>query len=50
MKIAPKKISSKEIIFGCTGNYWRTFPFEKISHQIPNLINKINILKINLFG
>jgi glutamate N-acetyltransferase/amino-acid N-acetyltransferase len=22
-------------------NYWRKFPYEKILHQIPNLINKI---------
>ena len=37
----PKKISSKEIMFGCTGTIGELFPYEKIFHQIPNLINKI---------
>ena len=37
----PKKISSKNIIFGCTGTIGETFPYEKISNKIPNLINKI---------
>jgi glutamate N-acetyltransferase / amino-acid N-acetyltransferase len=37
----PKKIYSKEIMFGCTGTIGEPFPYEKISHQIPNLINKI---------
>jgi len=37
----PRKIKSKEILFGCTGTIGEEFPFEKISHQIPNLINKI---------
>ena len=37
----PKKISSKGIIFGCTGTIGELFPFEKIATQIPNLINKI---------
>ena len=37
----PKKINPKEILFGCTGTIGEEFPFEKISHQIPNLINKI---------
>jgi glutamate N-acetyltransferase / amino-acid N-acetyltransferase len=37
----PKKISSKEIIFGCTGTIGESFPYEKIINQIPNLINKI---------
>jgi len=37
----PKKISPKEIMFGCTGTIGEIFPFEKIFHQIPNLINKI---------
>ena len=37
----PKKISSKEIIFGCTGTIGEPFPYKKISYQIPNLINKI---------
>ncbi len=38
----PKKITSKEIIFGCTGTIGETFPCEKIIDQIPNLIKKIN--------
>ncbi len=37
----PKKISSKNIMFGCTGTIGETFPFEKISNNILNLINKI---------
>jgi glutamate N-acetyltransferase / amino-acid N-acetyltransferase len=37
----PKKISSKEIMFGCTGTIGELFPYEKIFHQIPNLVNKI---------
>ena len=32
----PKKISSKNIIFGCTGTIGETFPYEKISNNIPN--------------
>ena len=38
---APKKISSKDIIFGCTGTIGEAYPYEKILHQIPSLINKI---------
>ncbi|MDC0938585.1 bifunctional glutamate N-acetyltransferase/amino-acid acetyltransferase ArgJ [Candidatus Pelagibacter sp.] len=38
---SPKKISSKDIIFGCTGTIGEPYPYEKISHQIPSLINKI---------
>ena len=37
----PKKISSKEIMFGCTGTIGEPFPYKKISDQVPNLINKI---------
>ena len=37
----PKKITPKEIIFGCTGTIGELFPFDKINNQIPNLINKI---------
>ncbi len=37
----PKKISSKEIIFGCTGTIGEIFPYDKIVNQIPNLIKKI---------
>jgi glutamate N-acetyltransferase/amino-acid N-acetyltransferase len=37
----PKKIISKDIIFGCTGTIGEPYPYEKISHQIPTLINKI---------
>ncbi len=38
---SPKKISSKNIIFGCTGTIGEIFPHEKISNNIPNLIKKI---------
>ena len=37
----PKKIISKNIIFGCTGTIGESFPYEKISKNIPNLVNKI---------
>jgi len=37
----PKKISSKNIMFGCTGTIGEIFPYEKISNHIPDLINKI---------
>ena len=37
----PRKITSKEILFGCTGTIGEKFPYEKIALQIPNLINKI---------
>ncbi len=37
----PKKISSKNIMFGCTGTIGEIFPYEKILNNISNLINKI---------
>ena len=37
----PKKINSKEIIFGCTGTIGEIFPEEKIISRIPELIEKI---------
>ena len=37
----PRKINPKEILFGCTGTIGEVFPFEKISHEIPNLISRI---------
>ena len=37
----PKIISSKNIMFGCTGTIGEKFPYEKISRNIVNLINKI---------
>ena len=37
----PKKIYSKEIMFGCTGTIGEPFPYEQIISQIPSLINKI---------
>ena len=37
----PKKIKSKEIIFGSTGTIGEVFPEEKIKNKIPELINKI---------
>ena len=38
---SPKKISSKDIMFGCTGTIGEPYPYEKISYLIPSLINKI---------
>ena len=37
----PKKIKSKEIIFGCTGTIGEIFPEEKIINKIPELVDKI---------
>ena len=37
----PRKITSKEILFGCTGTIGEKFPYEKITLQIPSLVNKI---------
>ena len=37
----PKKIKSKEIIFGCTGTIGEIFPEDKILNKISDLINKI---------
>ncbi len=37
----PKKIKSKEIIFGCTGTIGEIFPEEKIINEIQNLVSKI---------
>ena len=37
----PKKIKSKEIIFGCTGTIGEVFPEDKIKFKIPELIEKI---------
>ena len=37
----PKRIRSKDIIFGCTGTIGETFPEEKIKKVIPELVNKI---------
>jgi len=37
----PKKIKSKEIIFGCTGTIGEIFPEEKILNKIPELVSKI---------
>ena len=37
----PKKIKSKDIIFGCTGTIGEVFPEEKIMTKIPELISKI---------
>tara|TARA_B100000674_G_scaffold491601_1_gene509909 strand:- start:232 stop:1482 length:1251 start_codon:yes stop_codon:yes gene_type:complete len=38
---SPKKISSKNIMFGCTGTIGEPYPYEKISNNILNLVNKI---------
>ena len=37
----PKKITTRQIIFGCTGTIGEIFPEEKIKNKIPELINKI---------
>ena len=37
----PKKIKSKEIMFGCTGTIGEIFPEEKIISKISDLVNKI---------
>ena len=37
----PRKIKTKEIIFGCTGRIGEIFPEEKIKIKIPELIDKI---------
>ena len=37
----PKKIKSKEILFGCTGTIGETFPEEKIKNKISDLVSKI---------
>ena len=36
----PKKIKSKEVIFGCTGTIGEVFPEEKIKNKIPELVKK----------
>ena len=38
---APKQISSKEILFGCTGTIGEKFPLEKIKTSLPELVDKI---------
>ena len=37
----PEKISSQQVIFGCTGTIGEPFPYEIIKKNIPNLINQI---------
>ena len=37
----PEKISSHQIIFGCTGTIGETFPFETIKKKLPNLLEQI---------
>ena len=37
----PKKISSHEIMFGCTGTIGEKYPTKKIKDAIPSMINKI---------
>ena len=38
---APKQISPKEILFGCTGTIGEVFPKDKIKSSIKNLVDKI---------
>ena len=37
----PRKIKSKDIIFGCTGTIGEAFPENKIKNKIPELVSKI---------
>ena len=37
----PRKIKTKEIIFGCTGTIGENFPEDKIRNKIPELVDKI---------
>ena len=37
----PKKITSNEILFGCTGTIGEKYPTEKIKRNIPNLVDNI---------
>ena len=37
----PKKIKTKDIIFGCTGTIGEIFPETKIKNKIPELVSKI---------
>ena len=37
----PKKVNSKDIIFGCTGTIGETFPLTKIKSSIKNLVDKV---------
>ena len=37
----PKKISSNQVLFGCTGTIGEKYPTEKIKKNIPELIKKI---------
>ena len=37
----PKKIKTRDIIFGCTGTIGETFPEIKIKNKIPELVSKI---------
>jgi glutamate N-acetyltransferase/amino-acid N-acetyltransferase len=41
----PKKISSNEILFACTGTIGEKFPAEKIKNKIPKLIEKIKYIQ-----
>ncbi|MDA9679341.1 bifunctional glutamate N-acetyltransferase/amino-acid acetyltransferase ArgJ [Candidatus Pelagibacter sp.] len=38
---SPKKISSNQVLFGCTGTIGEKYPTEKIRNNIPELIKKI---------
>jgi len=44
----PKKISSSEILFGCTGTIGEKYPTEKIKKSIPGLIKKIRYVQNKL--
>ncbi len=37
----PRRIKSKDILFGCTGTIGEIFPEEKIRNKIPELVSKI---------
>ena len=38
---SPKKITSNQVLFGCTGTIGEKYPIEKIKNSIPELIKKI---------
>ena len=45
----PRIIKPKNIIFGCTGTIGETFPVDKITSNIPDLINLNLVIICNMF-
>ena len=46
----PEKIDSNDILFACTGTIGEIFPTDKIKKCIPDLVKKLDINKINIYG